>query len=160
MSGPSGAGKSTIAGTIRQRHPELATVTSLTTRSPRPGDGVGKSYDYVTRDHFERLRRAGSFLESAEVHGELYGTPKRAVEEALEAGRDVLLEIDPQGARSVKELVPDAVTIFVNGYDNEIEGFQRKVAFDVLYLQNCSLWNDLKILFRTIGIVLTGKGAL
>ncbi len=117
MSGPSGAGKSTIAEALLRRRPELATVTSWTTRPPRPGDGKGKSYSYVSRESFEQLRAGGGFLESAEVHGDLYGTPKRDVEEVLAAGRDVLLEIDPQGARQVKRLVPGAVTIFVDPPD-------------------------------------------
>ena len=94
-------------------------MTSWTTRPPRPGDGKGKSYSYVSREAFEELRDGGGFLESAEVHGDLYGTPKDDVEEALASGRDVLLEIDPQGARQVKRLVPDAVTIFVDPPDWE-----------------------------------------
>jgi guanylate kinase len=95
------------------------TVVSRTTRPPRPGDGKGKSYEYVSRAEFERLRSSGGFLESAEVHGDLYGTPKEAVDEAIAAGRDVLLEIDPQGARQVKRLIPTAVTIFVDPPDWE-----------------------------------------
>lgn len=94
-------------------------MTSRTTRPPRPGDGRGKSYEHVSRDAFEELRSAGGFLESAEVHGDLYGTPKAEVERALAAGRDVLLEIDPQGARQVKRLVPAAVTIFIDPPDWE-----------------------------------------
>ena len=117
LSGPSGAGKSTIAEALLRRRPDLATVTSRTTRPPRPGDGKGKSYEYVTREAFEQLRSAGGFLESAEVHGDLYGTPKAEVENALAAGRHVLLEIDPQGARQVKRLIPAAVTIFVDPPD-------------------------------------------
>lgn len=73
----------------------------------------------MSREDFARLRDEGGFLESAEVHGDLYGTPREAVEAALAAGRDVLLEIDPQGARQVKRLVPTAVTIFVDPPDWE-----------------------------------------
>ncbi len=89
------------------------TVTSRTTRPARPGDGVGKAYRHVSRDEFERIRAGGGFLEAAEVHGDLYGTPKDEVDAARAAGSDILLEIDPQGARQVKVLVPDSVTIFI-----------------------------------------------
>jgi guanylate kinase len=88
-------------------------VASRTTREPRPGDGAGKSYEYVSRDEFEALREAGKLLEFAEVHGALYGTPRDEVERLLAEGRDVLLEIDVQGAQQVKRLVPDAISIFV-----------------------------------------------
>jgi guanylate kinase len=91
----------------------LATVPSWTTRKPRPGDGRGKSYEFVTREEFDARRGAGGFLESAEVHGELYGTPRDEVERLIAEGRDVLLEIDVQGARQVKPSVPEAVSIFV-----------------------------------------------
>jgi guanylate kinase len=88
-------------------------VASRTTREPRPGDGAGKSYEYVSRDEFEAWREAGKLLEFAEVHGALYGTPRDEVERLLAEGRDVLLEIDVQGAQQVKRLVPDAISIFV-----------------------------------------------
>ncbi len=91
----------------------MATVTSWTTRPPRPGDGTGKTYEYVRRDDFERVRNAGGFLEWAEVHGELYGTPRDAVERLLTEGRTVFLEIDVQGAQQVKRRYPAALTIFV-----------------------------------------------
>ncbi|MGH2786170.1 MAG: guanylate kinase [Actinomycetota bacterium] len=119
LSGPSGAGKSTIAEALLRRRPDLVTVTSRTTRPPRPGDGKGKSYEHVSREAFERHRADGGFLESAEVHGDLYGTPKDEVERALAVGRNVLLEIDPQGARQVKGLIPGAITIFVDPPDWE-----------------------------------------
>ena len=95
------------------RRPGLATVTSLTTRLARPGDGRGKSYEYVNREDFQRRRHAGELLEWAEVHGELYGTPRAAVETLLGEGKDVLLEIDVQGAQQVKAAFPGALSIFV-----------------------------------------------
>ena len=95
------------------RRPDLATVTSWTTREPRRGDGSGKSYEYVRREDFERLRTAGGFLEWAEVHGELYGTPRDAVARLLADGRTVFLEIDVQGAQQVKRHYPAALTIFI-----------------------------------------------
>jgi len=88
-------------------------VPSWTTRAPRPGDGTGKSYRFVTRTEFEAHREAGGFLESAVVHGELYGTPADEVEALLQEGLDVLLEIDVQGARQVRARRPEALTIFV-----------------------------------------------
>jgi guanylate kinase len=88
-------------------------VASRTTRGPRPGDGAGKSYEYVTKEEFDALRAAGSLLESAEVHGALYGTPRDDVERLLSEGKDVLLEIDVQGANQVKQLVPGAISIFL-----------------------------------------------
>jgi guanylate kinase len=86
---------------------------SRTTREPRPGDGIGKSYEHVSRDEFEALRSEGRLLESAEVHGALYGTPRDDVELLLSEGKDVLLEIDVQGANQVKELIPEAISIFL-----------------------------------------------
>ena len=88
-------------------------MPSWTTRKPRPGDGKGKSYAFVSRTEFETQRSSRGFLESAEVHGELYGTPREEVERLIAEGRDVLLEIDVQGARLVKAAVPEAISIFV-----------------------------------------------
>ena len=88
-------------------------MTSLTTRPARAGDGRGKSYEYVSREDFQRRREAGELLEWAEVHGELYGTPRAAVETLLGEGKDVLLEIDVQGAHQMKAAFPDALSIFV-----------------------------------------------
>ena len=103
-------------------------MASRTTRRPRPGDGEGKTYDYITREAFEDSLRAGELLESAKVHGELYGTPKHEVERLLADGKDVLLEIDVQGARQVKESVSDAVTIFVEppSWKELVERLQRR----------------------------------
>jgi guanylate kinase len=86
----------------------------VTTRAPRPGEAEGRDYSFVSLEQFEAARARGDFLEWAEVHGHLYGTPRRAVEAALEEGRDVILEIDVQGARTVKAAVPEAVTILVS----------------------------------------------
>jgi guanylate kinase len=115
--GPSGVGKSTIAAAILRRRPELATVTSVTTRPPRPGDGVGKAYRHVSREEFVGLRDAGGLLEWAEVHGELYGTPREQLDDLLAGGKTVVLEIDVQGARQVKAAHPEAVTIFIEPPD-------------------------------------------
>jgi guanylate kinase len=88
-------------------------VVSVTTRPPRPGDRGAKAYRHVSREEFERLARSGALLEWAEVHGELYGTPRAELEAALAAGRDVALEIDVQGARQLAAALPGTVRVFV-----------------------------------------------
>jgi guanylate kinase len=95
------------------RHPDLVLSVSATTRAPRPGEREGFEYYFVSRDEFERGRDAGELLEWADVYGELYGTPREPLKRALAAGKGVLLEIDVQGARSVKRAMPDALLIFV-----------------------------------------------
>ena len=115
----------------------MRTVPSRTTRAPRPGDGTGKSYAYVDRGEFERLRAQGRFLESAEVHGELYGTPRDEVEALRKGGHDVLLEIDVQGARQVKAAVPEAVSIFVEppSWEELVARLRRRGTEDEAKLQ-------------------------
>jgi len=102
LSGPSGVGKSTVIARLRSALPHLWISVSATTRNPRPGEVDGRNYFFVSREHFRSLVDAGEMLEWAEFAGNLYGTPRRAVSERLAAGRDVLLEIDVQGARQVK----------------------------------------------------------
>jgi guanylate kinase len=115
VSGASGSGKSTLVRLALER-PEVKVRLSIsaTTRAPRPGEEHGKAYLFHSRNEFESLRDQGQFLESAEVHGHLYGTPAGPVREALARGECVLLEIDVQGALLVKNRVPSAFLIFVN----------------------------------------------
>ncbi|MEX2099975.1 MAG: guanylate kinase [Acidimicrobiia bacterium] len=113
IAGPSGVGKGTIVKKLRERDPSLWLSVSANTRPPRPGEQEGVDYHFVDRDDFLALRDRGGFLEWFEVYGDLKGTPRKAVEEHLAAGDDVLLEIDVQGALSVKEQFPDAVLVFV-----------------------------------------------
>ncbi|HEV3474577.1 MAG TPA: guanylate kinase [Actinomycetota bacterium] len=113
ISGPSGVGKGTVVRRLLQARPDLAFSVSLTTREPRPGEEEGVHYRFVSPDQFDDMVRRDGFLEWAEVFGERYGTPAEDVEAARDAGRDVLLEVDVQGARTVKERVPDAVTVFL-----------------------------------------------
>jgi guanylate kinase len=115
LSGPSGVGKDTIIAALqaRRRRPDYHYVVTCTTRSPRPGEADGVSYRFLSAAEFEGLREAGELLESAEVHGNWYGTPRDDVRQALVAGSDVILKIDVQGARAVKELVPEALLIFL-----------------------------------------------
>ncbi len=113
ISAPSGAGKSTLIKRLRTRFPDMIYSVSWTTRPPRKGEIPGVHYHFRDRAQFEANVRAGGFLEWKEVHGNLYGTPVRPVEEALEAGRSMILDIDVQGAAEVFRRFPDAVGIFV-----------------------------------------------
>jgi guanylate kinase len=113
VSGPSGAGKSTLIRVALDTIPELAYSVSATTREPREGEVDGRDYIFLTREEFERWIDEDRFLEWAEYSGNLYGTPEQKVEESLERGRSVILEIELQGARKVREKRPDAVMVFV-----------------------------------------------
>ncbi len=113
VSGPSGAGKSTLIREALDAVPQLAYSVSATTRDPRPGETDGKDYIFLSREEFERRMEEGYFLEWAEYSGNLYGTPVSRVEELLDEGRSVILEIELQGARKVREKRPDAVMVFV-----------------------------------------------
>ena len=110
---PSGAGKSSLVNALLAEDPSVVLSISCTTRAPRPGEEPGKHYRFVTEDQFSRLRSANALLEWAEVHGNFYGTPRDRIDEALSQGRDVLLEIDWQGARQVRKHFPDAIGIFI-----------------------------------------------
>jgi guanylate kinase len=113
VAAPSGAGKSSLVNALLERERDIVLSISHTTRPPRPGDTDGEHYHFVNRGVFERLVAANAFLEHAEVFGNLYGTSRAAVEPLLAAGRDVLLEIDWQGARQVRKVMPDCVSIFI-----------------------------------------------
>ena len=113
VAAPSGAGKSSLVNALLEREPGIVLSVSHTTRPPRPGDVDGQHYHFVNRGVFERLVAENAFLEHAEVFGNLYGTSRAAVEPLLAVGRDVLLEIDWQGARQVRTVCPDCVSIFI-----------------------------------------------
>ena len=113
VSGPSGAGKSTLIRASLEEVPELAYSVSATTLRPRPGEVNGIDYIFLSRQEFERWIQEGRFLEWAEYSGNLYGTPERKVEEYLDEGRSVILELELQGARQVQLKRPDAVMVFV-----------------------------------------------
>ena len=107
-------GKGTIVEFIKNNYPNVHVSVSATTRAPRPGEIDGQSYYFVTKDEFSKMVSAHQLLEYAEVHGgNLYGTPRLPVEEALAKGKPVILEIDIQGARQIKNNLPDARTIFI-----------------------------------------------
>lgn len=113
ISGPSGAGKTSIARGVRARLEGLVFSVSATTRPPRPGEAEGVDYAFVTEEQFRARIAAGEFLEWASYAGHLYGTPERAAREHLDAGREVLLEIESAGAAMVKARMPESVMIFV-----------------------------------------------
>jgi guanylate kinase len=113
ISGPSGVGKSTVAQRVLEVAPDLRRSVSMTTRAPRKGEKDGRNYHFVSLEEFINRRDGGELLEWADVHGNLYGTPAAFVEERLERGERILLEIDVQGGKKVKEQRPDAVLVFL-----------------------------------------------
>ncbi len=113
VTAPSGAGKSTLVNALLARESGIDLSISHTTREPRPGESHGREYHFVDVDEFLERRARGEFIESAEVHGNYYGTSRLWIEERVRSGRDVLLEIDWQGARQVRTQFPQAVGIFI-----------------------------------------------
>lgn len=113
LSGPSGVGKSTVVAHLRKEHPEVWLSVSATTRAPRPGERHGVQYFFVDDEEFDKLVANGELLEWAQFAGNRYGTPRRAVQDRLEAGEAVLLEIDLQGARLVRASMPEARLVFL-----------------------------------------------
>lgn len=115
LAGPSAVGKSSVVEQIRRRLPDLHFSVSATTRAPRPGEVDGRDYWFVSNDEFDRMIADGELLEWAEIHGGLQrsGTPAAPVRAALDAGDPVLLEVDLAGARSVRQVAPDALLVFL-----------------------------------------------
>lgn len=113
ISGPSGVGKDTLIRRLLELDKNLVYSVSGTTRMPRPGEKPDENYTFLTRDEFERLIEDGAFLEHATYNRHLYGTFRERVQKARDAGRDVVLKIDVQGAEQVRRLAPDAIFVFV-----------------------------------------------
>lgn len=113
LSAPSGAGKTTIARALVRREVDFAFSVSVTTRAPRPRERDGKDYWFVSEIEFRAMAARGELAEWAEVHGELYGTPREGLIRAAEAGRHVILDIDVQGARQIRGAVPEALLLYI-----------------------------------------------
>lgn len=115
VSSPSGAGKTTLTRNLLQKEDNVVLSISVTTRERRPSEIDGVHYHFISRRQFERMRDAGDLLEWAEVHGNFYGTPREAVDQALSEGRDVLFDIDWQGTQQLRQspLSPDVISVFV-----------------------------------------------
>ncbi|MGB1092051.1 MAG: guanylate kinase [Oceanobacter sp.] len=113
FSAPSGAGKTSLVNALLKKTSYIGVSVSHTTRAPRPGEENGVAYHFVDKQEFQDMAAAGNFLEHAQVFDNFYGTSKVWVESELAAGRDVILEIDWQGAQQVRELMPDSVSVFI-----------------------------------------------
>jgi len=122
---PSGAGKSSLVNALLQSEPGLTISLSTTTRSPRPGEVDGKDYRFVTPEVFKQERDQGQFLEWAEVHGHFYGTSKTWIEQQMQTGNDVILEIDWQGAQQIRKLIPVVQWIFI--FPPSIEALEERL---------------------------------
>jgi guanylate kinase len=120
VSAPSGAGKSTLCSALRQRIPDLLYSVSYTTRAPRPGEQDGKDYVFVSLEAFKRDIEQGKWAEWALVHGNFYGTSADVIDQALASGKDLLLDIDVQGAAQIRQRFPQAVTIFIMPPSTEV----------------------------------------
>jgi guanylate kinase len=125
ISGPSGAGKGTLVERLVAQRPECVFSISSTTRPKRAVEQEGVQYEFVTREEFEKRRAAGHFLEWAEVHGHLYGTPVQFVDDNVKAGRIVVLDVDVQGGASVRRARPDAVSVFI--YPPSIDALRQRL---------------------------------
>ena len=146
---PSGAGKSSLVNALLKEDSALKLSLSTTTRSPRPGEVDGKDYRFISRDAFIAERDQDNFLEHAEVHGNFYGTSKAWIETQMKTGRDVMLEIDWQGAQQIRQIIPEVQWIFIfppsfealeerlrkRGQDDETT-IQRRLAAAHLELQH------------------------
>src|SRR5215470_10878160 len=110
---PSGAGKTSLVNALLEREPDIELSISYTTRPARTGESDGRHYHFVSRDEFQAMAGRDEFLESAEVHGNLYGTSRAWIAERRSEGKDIVLEIDWQGAAQVRRLMPDAIGVFV-----------------------------------------------
>ena len=125
LSGPSGAGKGTLVERLVKERSECLFSISATTRPRRNVEKDGVQYEFVSREDFERRRAAGLFLEWAEVHGHLYATPARFVDDGVRAGRIVVLDVDVQGGASVRRARPEAVSVFI--YPPSVEALRRRL---------------------------------
>lgn len=113
VSAPSGAGKTSLVSGLLASTPNIDLSVSYTTRAPRPGETDGKDYHFVSRETFQAMAARGDFMESAEVYGNLYGTSQSWIQAEIDCGRDILLEIDWQGAAQVRRIFPGSISVFI-----------------------------------------------
>jgi len=113
LTGPSGVGKSTVLKKLMETQPDIYFSVSATTRSPRPGEREGIDYNYISREEFESLLENDGLLEYTHYAGEYYGTPRKQMQDAIDAGRDVFFDVDELGARSIREKVPGCAVVFL-----------------------------------------------
>lgn len=131
LSGQSGVGKNTILKAVLEKHPDFHKAVTFTTRDPRPGEVPGEDHFFVYPEKFQEMINNGEFLEYAQVHSEYYGTPKEQIEQVLNNGKNILMEIDVQGARQVKKLMPNATLIFIKYEEGDLETvIRRRIAND------------------------------
>ena len=132
LAGPSGGGKTTVRRALLERRSDVVFSVSATTRPPRPGEVDGRDYQFLGRGPFESMIEAGDLLEWAVVHGELYGTPRSNLQRAWDDGAHLLLDIDVQGARQLRAIQPDALTVFLlpPDYDRLVERLRGRGSED------------------------------
>lgn len=158
VTGPSGAGKDSVIKKAKELGLDFGTVTTTSTRPMRPGESEGNPYYFLSREEFEERIKNGALIEWAEVYGNYYGSTREEVEQALKKNNAVIIKVDPQGARTFKEMMPEAITIFitppsfeflekrlVNRASDSAEVIQKRLATAREELKNLQIW-DKKIM--------------
>ena len=131
ISGQSGVGKNTILKALQKNHPDFHRAVTFTTRDPRPDEVPGEDHFFVYQEKFKEMIKNNELLEWAEVHGQLYGTPKEQIEKAIAAGCNVLMEIDVQGGLQIKKIIPETVLMFIKYEEGDLEKIIRsRIAHD------------------------------
>jgi guanylate kinase len=163
ISGPSGVGKDAVMSALLARDPRLRRSITMTTRAPRDLEVDGVHYDFATLAEFEARVQAGELLEHASVHGNRYGSPRRRVRELLEAGHDVLLQVDVQGSLALREVVPGALFIYLAPGDPaalEARIRERRPDAATLAARNADRERELAAQARFEHVVVNHEGAL
>ena len=150
VAAPSGAGKSSIVNAVLARDPRLCLSISFTSRQPRPGERHAEHYNFVTADEFKAMVAAGDFFEHALVHGDWKGTARQSVLPQLAAGKDVVLEIDWQGARQVRRQIPDAIGLFILPPSRAALVARPLLIWSVINLCECALPRSAESWSRSI----------
>lgn len=143
LSGPSGAGKDAVLNRLKKARFPIAHITTMTTRTKRPREKDGIDYNFVTKEQFQKLIDDNELLEWANVYGNFYGVPKQAVREALAAGKDTIIKIDVQGAATIKNILPQAIFIF-------LAPLKLQELIDRLKMRNTESEQNLKLRIETV----------